>query len=392
MENSKPHSLWMVCTILIVVLVVHGAWTRDKLIYTRILNKAQILLSTKEDTTKEDAAILASIINNTDDKRNTAPTTEVHKTKDTIHIGFVGDIIPGIDAYPNMFSDITSYTEKPEVMIANFEGAATDSIFSKCKIDSKNCFSFNGNDIFLKLLRDASFDVLNVANNHFNDYREVGQIDTIRNIREIGLIPSGMKGEVTYITKNNIKISLVGFSNYSWTNDLNRTNEVANLIQEADKDADIVVVVFHGGGEGASYSHTPREVEWYLGENRGDLRAFAHNAIDSGADLVLGSGPHVLRGIEWYENKLIAYSLGNFAMADGILTTGTLKNSGMLNVTLDKHGSKISGNIESFEIDRYGIPRPDLSNTAITIINNLSQSDFGEQGVKLNPLGEIKIK
>ena len=71
-------------------------------------------------------------------------------------------------------------------------------------------------------------------------------------------------------------------------------------------------MIIHAGAEGADQLHTPYGSQYYLGENRGNARAFAHAVIDAGASIVLGSGPHVIRGIERYRGRLIAYSLGNF--------------------------------------------------------------------------------
>jgi poly-gamma-glutamate capsule biosynthesis protein CapA/YwtB (metallophosphatase superfamily) len=89
--------------------------------------------------------------------------------------------------------------------------------------------------------------------------------------------------------------------------------------------ANIVVAFFHGGAEGADQTHTPRGHQQYLGEDRGDVRSFARAAIDGGADLVVGSGPHVLRGMERYHKRLIAYSLGDFgASAVTVAGDGTL--------------------------------------------------------------------
>ena len=85
---------------------------------------------------------------------------------------------------------------------------------------------------------------------------------------------------------------------------------------------DIVIVTFHGGAEGASMMHVPFAEEEYFGEPRGDVAMFARRMVDAGADLVLGHGPHVVRGIERYQERLIAYSLGNFATYYGISVDG----------------------------------------------------------------------
>src|SRR6185295_5307498 len=106
--------------------------------------------------------------------------------ENTISIAFVGDIAPGLNAPENLFSNVVSFTDKPDVMIGNLEGVITESKYLKCKPNSSNCFSFNGDGNFIRLLSDASFDVLNVANNHFNDFGKEGQTETVQKIREAG--------------------------------------------------------------------------------------------------------------------------------------------------------------------------------------------------------------
>ena len=278
-------------------------------------------------------------------------------------------------------------------MIGNFEGVVAKNKYTKCKAASKYCFTFNGDNKFLKLLSLASFDVLNVANNHFNDYGQKGQEETLKNIQEAGIVASGIKDKVTYLTKNNIVLGIVGFGTNPWSTNLNNIEDVKKIIKEADQNADIVVVVFHGGGEGEKYTHVPIGMEKYIGERRGDLRFFTHSAVDAGADIVFGSGPHVLRGIEKYKNKIIAYSLGNFASANKLSTAGLKKTTAMIETTLLKDGSLVSGKIIPFEINsQKKITQPDLKNTAITMMNNLSKTDFNLSATVLNSLGEIQIK
>ncbi len=73
------------------------------------------------------------------------------------------------------------------------------------------------------------------------------------------------------------------------------------------------MVIIHAGAEGATEDHVPYGTEYVYGEVRGDSRAFAHAVIDAGASIVLGSGPHVIRGVQRYRGRMIAYSLGDFA-------------------------------------------------------------------------------
>ncbi len=75
---------------------------------------------------------------------------------------------------------------------------------------------------------------------------------------------------------------------------------------------DLLVVTFHGGAEGIAALHTGEAAESLGREQRGDLRRWARAVIEAGADVVVGHGPHVLRGIEFYRGVPVVYSLGNF--------------------------------------------------------------------------------
>ena len=89
------------------------------------------------------------------------------------------------------------------------------------------------------------------------------------------------------------------------------------------------------GPRASGAQHVTGREENYLGEDRGNPERFAQMAIRAGADLVLGSGPHVLRGMQIYRHRLIAYSLGNFAGFHNFDTRGALGASAILHVSLD---------------------------------------------------------
>jgi len=105
-------------------------------------------------------------------------------------------------------------------------------------------------------------------------------------------------------------------------------------------------VLIHAGAEGTDQLHTPRGTETYLGENRGDARAFAHAMIDAGASIVLGSGPHVIRGVERFRGRPIAYSLGNFVGYHALSGGVVLSESAILRVTLGA-GGRARGSLDS---------------------------------------------
>jgi Bacterial capsule synthesis protein PGA_cap len=176
-------------------------------------------------------------------------------------------------------------------------------------------------------------------------------------------------------------VACVGFSSYGWSAPINDPAGVRSLVRRAARRAPIVVAFMHGGAEGAGRLHVPFGHEHAFGEDRGDVRRFAHRAVDAGADLVLGSGPHVLRGMERYRGRLIAYSLGNLSGWKNFGTGGTLSLSAILTVELSARGRARGGALTSLRLDRVGVPHRDPRRRAEALIARLSRSDFGRAGV-----------
>ena len=178
-----------------------------------------------------------------------------------------------------------------------------------------------------------------------------------------------------------IRIALIGFAPYPWAQSLTNIPAAQNLVRRATARADIVVAVLHAGAEGADHQHVPRTTEYFLGENRGNERRFAHALVYAGANLVLASGPHVLRGMQLFRDTLIAYSLGNFAAAGHALSMdGVLSQSGILVVTLDADGTLASGRFLPVQIDD-GEPHLTSDASIVRRVNALSHTDFGGSAV-----------
>jgi hypothetical protein len=132
--------------------------------------------------------------------------------------------------------------------------------------------------------------------------------------------------------------------------------------------------------------------ELYLGENRGDLRVFTHAVIDAGADLVIGHGPHVLRGLELYQGRLIAYSLGNFATYGRFNLAGAAGVGAILHVELAADGAFVSGRLlPTVQVDQ-GIPKRDGAAKAVALMRKLSQVDFGASAPAISEAGEISLR
>lgn len=159
------------------------------------------------------------------------------------------------------------------------------------------------------------------------------------------------------------------------------------LIRQAAKEASVVVVYMHAGAEGSDADIVTGQEEYYLGEDRGNAEAFAHMAIDSGASLVIASGPHVLRGMQFYKGHLIAYSLGDFANYEDFSIAGNLDISVILHVTLSATGRFESARIYPIEFIGAGQPVP--GGGAISFVSQLSAQNFGASAAHFSATGVI---
>ena len=204
-------------------------------------------------------------------------------------------------------------------MLGNLEGTLATDGSSKCGSSSDNCFAFRAPPAYARVLRDAGFTVLNLANNHALDYGPSGQAQTVAALDHAGLRHTGRPGESAVLRIGKITVAVIGFAPYAWANDLRDIPGAVELVRKADAKADVVVVTMHAGAEGSDHQHVRPGIETYLGENRGNEVAFGHAVVNAGADLVIGHGPHVLRALEWYHGRLIAYSLGDF-LGNGTLS------------------------------------------------------------------------
>ena len=175
---------------------------------------------------------------------------------------------------------------------------------------------------------------------------------------------------------NGVKVAFVAFSPYPWNAGIKDIAAAKRLVRKAKGQADVVVVLMHAGAEGVDKTHTPKGAEKAYGEFRGDPRAFSHAMIDAGASMVLGSGPHVVRGIERYNGKLIAYSLGNFAGWGNFSQSGNLSLSGLLTVKVDKSGQILGGRWLSLKLVGEGVPTTDSKHKSAKLVTELSESDF----------------
>jgi hypothetical protein len=99
----------------------------------------------------------------------------------------------------------------------------------------------------------------------------------------------------------------------------------------------------------------------------------------------------VVRGMEIYQGKLIAYSLGNFATYGPFNLSGENGLSLILEAHLADDGSFISGQVYPVKQEKPGGPKLDPAMSILPILRGLTQADFGATGVSVGPSGELRL-
>ncbi|WSA12740.1 CapA family protein [Micromonospora sp. NBC_01813] len=290
------------------------------------------------------------------------------------------------------FFDSVTETLAADLVMGNLEEPLTvDTGTGKCGADSTQCHQFRAPPEYAAHLRDAGFMLLNQANNHGYDFGEAGYRNTQQALEEHGLAHTGARDQITVLDVEGVTVAVAGFSAYSPPNNsLIDLDAAAEVVRRAGEQADLVVVQVHMGGEGSDLTRVTPGTELFLGENRGDPMAFSRAMIDAGADLIVGHGPHVLRGMEFYQGRLIAYSLGNFAGGGGTLSSnGRLGWGGVLKVSLTRDGEWIGGEFLSTYMNGNGLPTPDEEGRGLGLVRELSELDFPQTSPVFGDDGSI---
>jgi hypothetical protein len=233
---------------------------------------------------------------------------------------------------------------------------------------------------------------MSLANNHAQDFGDPGRASSMQALDAVGIHHSGRDGDIAEWTTRGRRFALAAFAPNVGSHQLNDLGRAQEIVRRLAADHDIVIVSFHGGAEGEGASKLPFAREIYAGEDRGDVVQFAHAVIDAGADLVLGSGPHVMRALELYRDRLIAYSLGNFATYYGISVNGIRGTSGVLTARLRDDGGFIDARFTPTVQIRPGGPRPDPQKHALLQLRDLTQKAFPRGSLAVRGDGLIQRK
>jgi hypothetical protein len=308
---------------------------------------------------------------------------------------WVGDIAFGeSDGLPpggiaDALAPVRSYL-RSDLTIGNLETTFSVGGAPKCaSIGASDCFAYQAPPSWAAQLKASGFDVMNEANNHAQDFGAAGQLESLAALRAAGLKYDGLPGQTLRLTVKGIRVAIIGFAAYPFANSLLNIPAAQQLVRAAKRTASLVIVIIHAGAEGPTEDHVPYGTEYDYGEDRGDSRAFAHAVIDAGASIVVGSGPHVIRGIQRYRGRMIAYSLGNFASWHTLALGGILSESAILRVTLSPTGKVLAGRWVPITFVSEGLPRYDPSGASAKLVEQLSIEDFGAARYRIAPNGVI---
>ena len=320
---------------------------------------------------------------------------------DEIVVTAVGDVMLGT-TFPDdstlppndgadLLTEVTPFLKRGDVVYGNLEGPIVDGGDS-AKCHGKRigtCFAFRVPTRYGKYLKDAGFTAMGLANNHAMDFGLEGRAHTRQVLDAMQIAHTGEVGDIARLTVKGRKIAIIALATYQGAYNLLDLDESLQAIHALKAESDLVIVGFHGGAEGATHQHVLEGDETFLGEDRGDLRRFTHAAIDAGADLLLGSGPHVVRAMEIYKGKLIAYSLGNFATYGPFNLNAENGLTMVLEAHLANDGTFLRGQAYAVKQEKPGGPKLDPEKKILPVLRALSNTDFPQTAIVAGPQGEL---
>ena len=296
-----------------------------------------------------------------------------------VRIAAVGDVMLGNQLVgaqhmaPGFLTAARPYLQDSDIVFANLEGPIGGDTASQKTCRTPYCHTFSQVATAAIELRSAGFNLVSVANNHAQDMGFTGITQTKEALRKAGIQYAGHADEaIASFSVQDKSVTLIAFSANRGLPDYRNWAQAGELIRQARARSNHVLVSLHGGCEGPEQTEPPAGDEQCFGENRGQPLAFAKWAIDQGADVVLGHGPHVPRGTLSYRGRLILLSLGNFATARGISVEGLTGVAPLAKFTLNPDGTFSGLSIVSFRQIRDRGPQVDPQRYAEQLMSSLS--------------------
>jgi poly-gamma-glutamate capsule biosynthesis protein CapA/YwtB (metallophosphatase superfamily) len=301
-------------------------------------------------------------------------------TEEPVRMVFGGDIVLGnsfvVEHIPKdweerYFAGVRSTLKGADVAVGNFEDTLTEHEKTSKNPGSGRQYAFRSPPHYAELMYREGFRVLNVANNHANDFGETGFKDTLNNLKRAGIAVTGVRDEAATLSVRGLNIAVLGFTYSSRFNTVFELEQGAERVRQAKAGGAYVIVTFHAGAEGSPAIWHENADEQFMGENRGNTVAFSRAMIDAGADLVVGHGPHVLRAAECYQGKPIVYSLGNFVGVGGLSAKNFAAVSALLEITVAVDGTLQHINLVPLRFNEQKLPQIDPQEFGTRLVNYL---------------------
>jgi len=344
-----------------------------------------------------------------------SPDSIISSTQDTIPvkapknlkivITAVGDIMLG-SSFPSvkflpphnnpylLLESVADTLKASDITFGNLEGSFLNNgeAVKKCK-DTTLCYLFRMPERYISALTASGFNILSLANNHFGDFGLPARIRTKTILDSVGISYGGLiEHPWSIFKKDSVLYGFCAFAPNAGTVNINEIDTATAIVRKLADTCDIVIVYFHGGAEGADFQNVPKIHEIFHGEDRGDVYNFAHTMIDNGADVILGSGPHVTRAIEVYKERFISYSMGNFCTYGRFNLAGPNGIAPVVRINVDRKGKFLSGRIIPIYQPWPGGVRIDSARRVIYKIRELDEQDFPDSVINLSEDGEITYK
>lgn len=369
---------------------------------SRKIQKSESKTTTGTDSLVQDTLALPVRIETDRIRPQDSVEIEVFRLlKDTVSIIGVGDIMMGTN-YPDnkylppnegkyLLQDVNHILSDADVTFGNLEGVILDEggDAKYCK-NPKICYIFRSPEYIASNLVPAGFDVMSTANNHAGDFGNSGRKNTMKVLDSLEIEHAGLleKPTATFM-RDGMKYGFAAFAPNTGTMSINDVEAASKIVAHLDSISDIVIVSFHGGAEGSKYQNVTRENEYFYGENRGNVYDFSHKMVDAGADVIFGHGPHVTRALEIYNDRIIAYSLGNFCTYARFNLRGDNGLAPILKVYTNSTGKFLYGQITPIIQLGSGGPRVDSQGRVIKKLIALTKKDFPDVPIMIDETGRI---
>jgi len=298
----------------------------------------------------------------------------------------VSNLLPTPDS---LLAPLRPLVADADVVLVNVEGAiGTGDAPRKCRPGSTRCYAFRQEPEAAGAIRRFAPDAQvagNVANNHAMDAGAPGFEATVTHLQEAGVHVVGGDTLPTLVPlPDGDTLAVLGFSVFSAGPDARDLAGVSRIVRRAADRYRRVVVSLHVGAEGTGAQRTADVTERFAGEDRGNPVRIAHTAVDAGADVVIGHGPHVLRAVELRGDALVSYSLGNLLTYGPFSRVPPLDRGAVLCAVMDPQGRVVFADLRATHQVRPGRAFPDPDQAAFHLIDSLGRLDFPVTGARVS--------